>query len=294
MTFLEMEEVIKVYPGKNDINVQALRGISLELDKGKYYSIIGPSGSGKTTLMNLLSAYDRPTAGKITIENIGILSSLTNKKLREYHVQELGIIQQQFDENLFMDWTVEDNIIFPMRLLNQTSHEVQKKKVVELTKFLEIKDKLKRKVLTLSGGEAQRTSIAVALANDPKLVIADEPTGNLDSLNTLNIVTLFKKAIGEYGTTIISVTHNPLVANHADIAWKIVDGRIEGIYHKDIHQKDSETLKREYAYLDKDGLVKIPIELLKIAKITNAVEIVYNEKTGKIEISPRKLDQKNI
>ena len=288
MVFIELEDVIKIYPGKLDIKVQALRGVSLTLTKGKYYALIGPSGSGKTTLLNLISAYDQPTAGKIEIDGLGILASLTKDQTQRYHLRDIGIIQQQFDENLFMDWSVQDNIMFPMRLLNRTSYEEQKKKTLELTKFLGLEDKLKRKAETLSGGEAQRASIAVALANDPRLIVADEPTGNLDSSNTLNIVKLFKNIIKDYDTTILVVTHNPLVANNADMAWKLVDGRIEGIYQKEGSESGQELLNHEFTFIDKNGMVKIPEDILQKAKLADSVEIIFNETTKRIEIFLKK------
>jgi putative ABC transport system ATP-binding protein len=284
MSFLELEEVVKVFPGKGDINFSALRGITLNLEGGFFYSLIGPSGSGKTTLMNLIAGRERPTAGRIELEEIGIISSLKGKKLRDYIINHVGLVRQNFQDNLLKEWTILENIRFPMVLANQIPHEKQIQMAQMLCEELDIHRLVNRKPTAISGGEAQRASIAVALANNPKLLIADEPTGNLDSINTMKIVKIFKDICVNFDSTILVVTHNDMIANHADIAWRIIDGKIVDIFHKDENITISNTLDHQYTFVDEKGFVKIPDDMLKEANIKDSVKIHFNKKTGTIEL----------
>lgn len=285
MTFLTIEDIMKVYPRKRGINISALRGINLTIEKNSFNTLIGPSGSGKTTLLNLISGYDFPTAGKIEIDQIGVISNLKGKRLQDYHLNSLGFIHQDPKNNIIGSWSVKQNIIFPMKLKGGYNQSEYAKKIRELTKIFSLDQRLSFPAKKLSGGEAQRLGIAIALVNDPKLILADEPSGELDSENTKIIIDHFKNVLEIFDTTIIAVTHNSLFANESEVAWEIVDGKIKGMFSS---SKDSITEdKQEYfTYVDPNGALQIPEEIMKKAQVDKKVKIQFNEKTGRIEIIP--------
>jgi len=220
MKVVELVEVTKVYELPRG-SVKALDNVSVSIEAGGFISIMGPSGSGKTTLLNIIGCLDTPTRGRVAIggENI---NGLGDDQLTRLRRDKIGFVFQQF--NLIPTLTALENIQYPIILKGLNGHE---KKGKELLESVGIDEKLgENKPNELSGGEQQRVAIARALANDPDIILADEPTGNLDTKTSKDILVLLKET-NERGKTIIVVTHDPLVADYTSRTFRLVDGRVE-------------------------------------------------------------------
>ena len=217
---IEINEVSKVYKmGKE--KVVALNNVSLKIDKGEFVAIIGPSGSGKSTLMHIVGGLDSPTSGTISIEGHDI-SRLKDKQLSKYRNEKIGFVFQAF--NLENSQTALENVMMPL-IFAGISKKERKERALKALEQVGFKDLAKHKPNEMSGGQRQRVSIARALVNNPEIIFADEPTGNLDSKSGENIMQLFKE-INAKGFTVIMVTHNPEEANKAKRVIKIKDGEI--------------------------------------------------------------------
>ena len=217
---IEINEVSKVYKmGKE--KVVALNNVSLKIDKGEFVAIIGPSGSGKSTLMHIVGGLDSPTSGTISIEGHDI-SRLKDKQLSKYRNEKIGFVFQAF--NLENSQTALENVMMPL-IFAGISKKERKERALKALEQVGLKDLAKHKPNERSGGQRQRVSIARALVNNPEIIFADEPTGNLDSKSGENIMQLFKE-INAKGFTVIMVTHNPEEANKAKRVIKIKDGEI--------------------------------------------------------------------
>ena len=201
----------------------ALRGVSFVIRKGEFIAIIGPSGSGKTTLLNLLGALDRPTTGKVFIDGIDI-SKLPNAELARVRNSRLGFVFQDF--NIIPRMSALENVELPL-LIEGVPKEKRRERVMFLLGRFGLAAKAERNVNKLSGGERQRVAVARALANDPAIVLADEPTGNLDTKNTEVMMDFMKQLNNEFGKTVIIITHNPDVAYKAERIIAIRDGAVE-------------------------------------------------------------------
>lgn len=218
---IETENVTKKY-FIGPVVIPALNGISLKIRKGEFTSIMGPSGSGKSTLLNLLGALDRPTSGKVFIDGVDI-SQLNDKELAKLRNEKIGFVFQAY--NLINRSTVKRNMELPA-LVKGYPKEERMKRINELLSIVGLSDKLNRKPKTMSGGEQQRVAIARALMNDPEIILADEPTGNVDSKTGRMIMSFFRKLNKERGTTIVVITHDPEIARMTDRIIYIRDGRI--------------------------------------------------------------------
>ncbi len=217
---IRLDNVWKVYRmGK--VEYPALRGISMNVERSEFLCIVGPSGSGKTTLLNIMGALDRPTKGEIFIENIP-LSTLSDDKLAELRNRRIGFVFQTF--NLLTHLTVVENVELPMVALGIPTRRRRERAIEVLSRFLPQETFYKRP-LELSGGEQQRVAIARALANNPDIILADEPTGNLDSANAHLIAKIFRELRDE-GKTIVMITHNIELTDYADRIVKLRDGQI--------------------------------------------------------------------
>ena len=219
---ISVKEVIKVYESKGE-KITALKGVSLNVYRGEVVAIMGPSGSGKTTLLNLIAGVDKPTAGKIVVDGEDI-TGLNESQLRIYRLGKIGYVFQQF--NLVPTLTALENVLLPMSLRGKKNAKRAKKLLEEVG----LKGKENRFPEELSGGEQQRLAIAIALANDPQILIADEPTGELDISTGEKIVRLLLKESKEHGKTILMTTHDPRVARMADRVILLEDGIIKGEY----------------------------------------------------------------
>ena len=219
MEILRVENLSKVY-GKGENKVFALDNVSFSVEKGEFVAIVGASGSGKSTLLHLVGGVDRPTKGKVFIDGKNIYA-MNDDKLAIFRRRQVGLIYQFY--NLIPILNVEENITLPLELDNR---EVDKKSLKELLELLGLENRSKHLPNELSGGQQQRVSIGRALITNPAIILADEPTGNLDSKSSDEIVALLKKSNKDYNQTIIMITHNMEIAKEADRIIKIEDGRI--------------------------------------------------------------------
>ena len=217
---IELKNITKSY-GHEKNKCEVLKYISFSMKEGSFVAVMGTSGSGKTTLLNCISGIDMIDSGEILYEKKDI-TKLTSEQRKIFRRQNIGMVFQSFD--LLPILNVRENILLPMKLNHLKPNEDYFNEIVEI---LGINSKLKSKISELSGGEQQRVAIARALITKPKLICADEPTGNLDRKNTLEVMNLFKRINTEMNTTILMITHDYQVAEYADEIIKIDDGRIE-------------------------------------------------------------------
>lgn len=215
------KDIWKIYKlGKEE--VQALRGVSLEIKKNEFVAIMGPSGSGKSTLLNILGCLDTPTSGQYFLNNKEV-SQLTDEELALIRNKEIGFVFQVF--NLLSNVDAFHNVELPL-IYNGTPKKERRERVISALKMVELDHRMKHKPSELSGGERQRVAIARALVNNPSLILADEPTGNLDSRSGAEILNLFEK-LHSLGNTIVIVTHDPNIAERAKRIIYLKDGEIE-------------------------------------------------------------------
>ena len=219
---MKVENLTKVYASASG-KVVSLNNVSFSVNKGEFVSVVGPSGSGKSTLVNMLGALDRPTSGKVFLDGIDIFS-LNDTQLATVRNNKLGFIFQSY--NLINRTTVLKNVEFP-GIVGGMSDGDRKRRALKLLDFLGIKNKANFKPLNLSGGQQQRVAIARALMNDPKIILADEPTANLDTKTGIDVFNLLTLLAREFKRTIILVTHNPELGAATDRAIHIRDGAIE-------------------------------------------------------------------
>ncbi len=221
MKILEVKNLSKVY-GKGETMVKALDNVSFTVDQGEFVAIIGPSGSGKSTLLHILGGVDTPTSGSVIINNTDI-STLNETALAIFRRRQIGLIYQFY--NLIPILTVEENITLPLLL---DGRKPDKKMIESLVERLGLEKRLKYLPNQLSGGQQQRVSIGRAMVNNPALMLADEPTGNLDSENSREIISLMRKLNKENNQTVIIITHDEKIALSADRIISVEDGRITG------------------------------------------------------------------
>ena len=217
MNLLEVKNICKTY-GSGETAVHALKKVSFSVPRGEYVAIVGESGSGKSTLLNMIGALDTPTSGKVMIGGKDIFS-MSDRKLTIFRRRNIGFIFQAF--NLIPELTVEQNIIFPLLLEYQ---KPDRKYLEELLSVLNLKKRRNHLPSQLSGGQQQRVAIGRALITRPALILADEPTGNLDTQNSSEVIALLKEASKKYEQTIVMITHNNSIAQAADRVLNVSDG----------------------------------------------------------------------
>jgi putative ABC transport system ATP-binding protein len=221
-TVIELKNVSKVYQ-MGEVTVTALRNVSMKVEKGEFVVVMGPSGSGKSTLMNLIGCLDIPTEGKIFLESHDI-SKLTESQLARIRGSKIGFVFQFF--NLYPTLSVLDNVELPMRIHNYDERKIRKKSL-ELLKMVNLQNRNDHLPSQLSGGEMQRVAIARALSTEPSMVLADEPTGNIDSKTAREIMQFFVELHREKKETIIIVTHDQSVAKYAERIIHLKDGQVK-------------------------------------------------------------------
>lgn len=227
MKILEIKNLCKTY-GNGDTSVKALDSVSFSVEKGEFVAIIGPSGSGKSTLLHILGGVDTPTSGNVIIDGTDI-SKLDETALAIFRRRQIGLIYQFY--NLIPILTVEENMTLPLLL---DGKKPDKNMIAELSQTLGLSKRMSFLPNQLSGGQQQRVSIGRALINNPALMLADEPTGNLDSRNSHEIISLLRRFNREHGQTVIIITHDESIALSADRTIAIVDGKIirDGVNNK--------------------------------------------------------------
>lgn len=209
--------------GKESVN--ALDGVDLSVELGEFVALVGPSGSGKSTLMNMLGGLDRPTGGEVWVQDLE-LGKASDKQLVLYRRNKLGFIFQSF--NLLQTRTAAENVEVPLMLAG-VSRRQRRERALEMLEKVGLGRRAGHKPNELSGGEQQRVAVARALANNPLLILADEPTGNLDSKNGRDMLALLRSVVRDGQRTLVMVTHDPLVAAHADRIVYLLDGKIQRI-----------------------------------------------------------------
>jgi putative ABC transport system ATP-binding protein len=224
MGLVEVKEVSKEYR-MGEVVVSALQGISLEIDAKAFVSVIGPSGSGKTTLLNLIGCLDKPTQGLIRVAGID-LTTLNRKQAAAFRGQHLGFIFQDF--NLLPVLTVYENIEYPLLMVQNVPPVERKKRVMDLLEAVGMTAQKDKYPDQISGGQKQRVAVARALVPNPQLVLADEPTANLDSKTAYLIIELMKRMRDQFQTTFIFSTHDQKIVGEAEILYTLVDGKLNG------------------------------------------------------------------
>ena len=270
-----------------DLEVVALRGLDLTVYESEVVALVGASGSGKSTLLNILAGYDSPSAGQVTIAGKDLIN-MKGSEIEKFHREEIGFVWQQASRNLFPYLTSLENVALPM-LLSTTSDSERKNRSEHLLNMVGMEHRSDHIPDQLSGGEQQRVAIAVGLANDPSLILADEPTGELDDRTASEILDLFGKVNQESKTTIVIVTHDPDIAYKVGRVVVIKDGKTSSeIHRRDLDSKISGEMDKtkpleESLLIDSNGRVQIPRELLQTTGITNKVKAVAENTSIRIQ-----------
>lgn len=227
MVILETINLGKIY-GKKETAVHALKDANLKINKGEFVAIVGPSGSGKSTFLHLVGGLERPSNGTIKVDGKDICC-LSDKELAKYRRQKVGFVFQQY--NLIPVLNVKENVELPLKLDNQ---KVDEDYIEDLMNLLGIGDRKTHLPSQLSGGQQQRVAIARALSAKPSIILADEPTGNLDTKTTEEVMNLLKASIKKYNQTLIMITHNQSIAQKSDRVISIVDGKLDCLENKNL------------------------------------------------------------
>lgn len=270
-----------------DLEVVALRGLDLTVYESEVVALVGASGSGKSTLLNILAGYDSPSAGQVTIAGKDLIN-MKGSEIEKFHREEIGFVWQQASRNLFPYLTSLENVALPM-LLSTTSDSERKNRSEHLLNMVGMEHRSDHIPDQLSGGEQQRVAIAVGLANDPSLILADEPTGELDDRTASEILDLFGKVNQESKTTIVIVTHDPDIAYKVGRVVVIKDGKTSSeIHRRDLDSKISGEMDKtkpleESLLIDSNGRVQIPRQLLQTTGITNKVKAVAENTSIRIQ-----------
>jgi ABC-type lipoprotein export system ATPase subunit len=258
-----------------DLEVVALRGLDLKVEKGEIIAIIGSSGSGKSTLLNILAGYDVPSAGTVFIGDYDMLN-MTSKEIVEYRRHEVGFVWQQTARNLFPYLTAIENVELPMMLAGRNSKS-RRDRAAELLDLVGLSERMTHRPEHLSGGEQQRVAIAVALSNEPPLLLADEPTGELDDETGTEILELLNHLNVDLGTTIVVVTHDPAISTSVGRAIAIRDGKTSTEIRRKVEEGQviggaaSET--EEFLLVDASGRVQIPRDMLDDLQMGERVRV---------------------
>lgn len=270
---VQADNLVKIYKTK-DLEVVALQGLDLTVERGEFMAIIGNSGSGKSTFLNMLGGLDRPSAGKLFVDGKNLFT-MTEKELVTYKRSTVGFVWQNNARNLIPYLTAYENIQMPMRL-NGKSGRAGRARAKMLLDMVGLTAKKNHRLSSMSGGEQQRIAIAIALANEPKVLLADEPTGSVDSKTSMYIYDLFKRLNRELGQTIIVVTHDVSLSKHVQRVAAIRDGKIssERILKEDFQERmrntertlewhSEEETQEEFAIMDRAGRLQIPKDMLE-------------------------------
>ena len=269
------ENLVKIYRLDQNsgasIEVQALQGLDITVADGEMIGIVGASGSGKSTLLNILGGLDRPTGGRVLIERQD-LGNLSERALDEYRLHQVGFVWQQATRNLIPYLTALENIELPLTLSGQVG-KFGRDRAMELLKVVGLHERMQHRLEELSGGEQQRVAIAIALANHPKLVLADEPTGELDTATAKSIYDLFRALNNDLGITIIIVSHDPGIAQYVDRVVAVRDGKLASETLRVQKSDSDEHHLVELAVLDSAGRLQIPREYLEQFHIKRRVQL---------------------
>ena len=272
--YVVCDDLFKIYKAA-DLEVVALRGLDLRVAAGELMAIVGPSGSGKTTLLNILAGLETPSAGRVKVGDNDLLR-ISDRQLVSYRRQEVGFVWQQTDRNLVPYLTALQNVELPLILIG-LPHRERLERARELLEAVGLSARMDYVPERLSGGEQQRVAIAIALACNPPLLLADEPTGELDSLTAKSILEILRSLNAMYGVTIIIVTHDPGIMGQVDRVVGIRDGRTstERLRRPTFRPPGAEAdeTREEFAVLDSAGRLQIPREYLDKLKMKDRVKV---------------------
>ena len=288
--FIVCENLVKIYQVA-ELEMVALQGLNLLVDSGELMGIIGASGSGKSTLMNVLGGLDRPTAGKVSVDGQDLLR-MSDRQLNRYRLEKVGFVWQQSARNLVPYLNAIQNVTLPMTLYGTTGKE-KSRRAEELLELVGLQGRTHHKLQELSGGEQQRVAIAVALANNPTLLLGDEPTGEVDSVTAQLIYDTFRMLTRELGITALIVSHDPEIARHVDRVVRIRDGMLASETRRALRgarngadgteaaeaavEEAHEEHFEELVVLDRAGRVHIPQEFLEEASIRGRARLEVTE-----------------
>ncbi len=293
---IECDNLVKIYK-TSDLEVVALQGLDLTVERGEMMAIIGNSGSGKSTLLNMLGGLDKPSAGQLYVDGRDLLK-FNDRELYEYKSEIVGFVWQNNARNLIPYLSAQENVEVPMILSSEADRRARAKELLEM---VGIEHRGKNKLSQLSGGEQQRVAIAIALANMPKLLLADEPTGAVDSRTSMDILDLFNHINRELGITIVIVTHDVAVSRKVNRVVSIRDGRTSSEFIRRDYRKDLEGLENvgfreeeekdlrvgyekdtheEFVVLDRVGRMQLPREYMEKhgLKASSKLRFVYEGK----------------
>ena len=270
------DNLVKIYKVA-DLEVVALQGLDLRVDEGEFIAIVGASGSGKSTLLNILGGLDTPSAGKVEVDGHDLLD-ISSKERTRYRRSTIGFVWQQTARNLLPYLTAQENVEAPLLLRGAPSDE-RTERASRLLDLVGLGDRTDHRPAELSGGEQQRVAIATALANNPKVVFADEPTGELDSATSSEVFDVLRTVNAEEGVTVVVVTHDPLVAEHVNRTVAIRDGRTssEVLRRTEVDEEGEHTLvSEEFAVLDRVGRLQLPSEFVDALDLEQLVRLTLD------------------
>ena len=271
---ISCEDVFKIYKIA-DLEVVALRGLDLEVESGEIIAIVGASGSGKSTLLNILAGYDLPSAGKVSVLGRDLLS-MSSSEIEEYRRTKVGFIWQQTGRNMFPYLTAIENVELPMMLIGDTPQK-RRKRAKDLLELVGLADRMNHTQDRLSGGEQQRVAIAISLANNPPLLLADEPTGELDDATAAEVMKVFDSVNSELNTTIMIVSHDQDIAYKVDRVVLIRDGKLSTEIMRQKSETNGDELE-EFIIVDGSGRVQVPKTLLDRTNIERRAKVRIDDK----------------
>jgi ABC-type lipoprotein export system ATPase subunit len=280
--YVMCEDLFKIYKIA-DLEVVALRGLDLAVQNGEVVAIVGASGSGKSTLLNILAGYDAPSAGRVSVGGKDLLQ-MSSREVEEYRRIDVGFIWQQTSRNMFPYLTAMENVTLPMMLTNTPGRE-RSERARDLLELVGLGHRLDHTPEKLSGGEQQRVAIAVALANKPPLLLADEPTGELDDATAAEILDLFGSVNQDMGTTILIVTHDPDIAYKVGRVVMIRDGKMSTEIRRKVtferiqSEADTDATLEEFVLVDASGRIQIPQDYLDQIKIGERARVQIEDGT---------------
>ena len=285
------ENLVKIYKTK-DIEVLALQGLDLVIERGEVMAIIGNSGSGKSTLLNMIGGLDKPSAGKLYVDGKDLFK-LREKELVEYKTVTVGFVWQNNARNLIPYLTALENVMMPMQFNTAAPVKNKKARAMELLEFTGMGQRARHRLSQLSGGEQQRVAIALALANHPAVLLADEPTGSVDTRTTDLILDMFRAVNKELGTTVVIVTHDREISKKVQRVVAIRDGKTSSEFITKSYADQlagiegfSGSTQVELAVLDRAGRVQIPREFLDKMQLENNRLQIYMDDEGRVILTP--------
>jgi ABC-type lipoprotein export system ATPase subunit len=276
---ISCSDLVRIYSGEG-VEVQALQGLNLQVERGELVAIIGASGSGKSTLLGILSGLDKQTAGRASVAGRDLLS-LTRKQRLEYRRRVVGFIWQQTERNLLPYLTARENIMMAMTLAGTPN---RRNRSSELLDVLEIGRLADRVPSQLSGGEQQRVAIAVSLANEPQVLLADEPTGELDDATSAEVLEVMRGVNRELGVTTLIVTHDPAVSEHVRRTVLIRDGRTSTEVFRSHGEGGEHSVAEEFTVIDRSGRLQLPAEYVSRLQLRDRVRLELEQ--THVRVSP--------